>query len=85
MMETAYNQTTISNAIHTKWTGKTVHFAKETNSTNLWVKALAKRRSAGRNSGGNRISDGREGPPGKKLDSAGGKLCDDVPASSAGI
>lgn len=42
MMETVYNQTTISNAIHTKWTGKTVHFAKETNSTNLWVKALAK-------------------------------------------
>lgn len=43
MMETAYNQTTISNAIHTRWTGKTVHFAKETDSTNLWVKALARK------------------------------------------
>ena len=37
-----YNQTTIADQIHTKWAGKTVHFAKETDSTNLWIKRLAK-------------------------------------------
>lgn len=37
-----YDETTISQAIHTKWAGKTVHFAKETDSTNLWIKRLAK-------------------------------------------
>lgn len=36
-----YNEETISNAIYTKWAGKTVHFAKETDSTNTWVKTLA--------------------------------------------
>ena len=38
----AYNENTISDQIHTKWAGKTVHFAKETDSTNLWIKRLAK-------------------------------------------
>lgn len=42
MIETAYDQKTILDAIHTKWTGRTVHFVKETDSTNLWMKALAK-------------------------------------------
>ena len=37
-----YNETTISQAIDTKWAGKTVHFARETDSTNLWIKRLAK-------------------------------------------
>ena len=37
-----YNQTTIADQIHTKWAGKTVHFARETDSTNLWIKRLAK-------------------------------------------
>ena len=37
-----FNQYTISNEIHTKWAGKTVHFARETDSTNLWIKRLAK-------------------------------------------
>lgn len=37
-----YNETTIADQIHTKWAGKTVHFARETDSTNLWVKRLAK-------------------------------------------
>ena len=37
-----YNETTIADQIHTKWTGKTVHFARETDSTNLWIKRLAK-------------------------------------------
>ena len=37
-----YNETTIADQIHTKWAGKTVHFAKETDSTNLWIKRLAK-------------------------------------------
>ena len=37
-----YNETTIVDQIHTKWAGKTVHFARETDSTNLWIKRLAK-------------------------------------------
>ncbi len=37
-----YNEETISKAIDTKWAGKTVHFAKETDSTNAWSKRLAK-------------------------------------------
>ena len=41
-MESLYNKETISKAIHTKWAGKTVHFAKETDSTNSWIKKLAK-------------------------------------------
>lgn len=39
---TLYNEETISQAIHTKWAGKTVHFARETDSTNTWAKKLAK-------------------------------------------
>ena len=38
----AYNENTISDQIHTKWAGKTVHFAQEPDSTNLWIKRLAK-------------------------------------------
>ena len=38
-----YNKETISENIHTKWAGKTVHFAKETDSTNLWIKRLAEK------------------------------------------
>ena len=37
-----YNETTIADQMHTKWAGKTVHFARETDSTNLWIKRLAK-------------------------------------------
>ena len=37
-----YNTDTISNEIHTEWAGKTVHFAKEIDSTNSWIKKLAK-------------------------------------------
>lgn len=37
-----YNQETISKEIHTKWAGKTVHFVKETDSTNLLAKRLAR-------------------------------------------
>lgn len=36
-----FNKKTISSGLHTKWTGKTVHFARETDSTNLWIKRLA--------------------------------------------
>lgn len=39
-MSVLYNEETISEAIKTKWAGKTVHFAKETDSTNLWIKRL---------------------------------------------
>ncbi len=37
-----YDQNTISKAIHTKWAGKTVHFVKETDSTNNWAKDLSR-------------------------------------------
>lgn len=37
-----YNEETISQAIDTKWAGKTVHFAKETDSTNSWIKVWQK-------------------------------------------
>ena len=37
-----YNETTIADQIHTKWAGNTVPFARETDSTNLWIKRLAK-------------------------------------------
>ena len=37
-----YDQETILKEIRTKWAGKTVHFAKETDSTNSWIKRLAK-------------------------------------------
>lgn len=39
-MISLYNEETIKNAIHTKWAGKTVHFAKEIDSTNPWAKRL---------------------------------------------
>lgn len=42
MIESRFNQETIKNAIHTKWAGKTVHFAEITDSTNLWAKELVK-------------------------------------------
>lgn len=41
-----YDQETISKEIHTKWAGKTVHFVKETDSTNLWAKRMAKEGAA---------------------------------------
>ena len=36
-----YDQETILKEIRTKWAGKTVHFAKETDSTNEWAKRLS--------------------------------------------
>lgn len=45
-MKNSYNELTISNMIHTKWAGKTVHFVKEINSTNDWAKELARSGSA---------------------------------------
>ncbi|MDO4273765.1 MAG: biotin--[acetyl-CoA-carboxylase] ligase [Eubacteriales bacterium] len=41
-MSALYNQDTISQEIHTKWAGKTVHFVKETDSTNILAKTLAR-------------------------------------------
>ena len=41
-MMSGYDQNTILKEIHTKWAGKTVHFAKETDSTNEWIKRLSK-------------------------------------------
>ena len=41
-LDMMYNEETISQAINTKWAGKTVHFAKEIDSTNAWIKSLAK-------------------------------------------
>ena len=40
MIDTVYSKETILKEIHTKWAGKTVHFAKETDSTNEWCKRL---------------------------------------------
>ena len=37
-MPELYNEEIISQATHTKWAGKTVHFAREIDSTNLWAK-----------------------------------------------
>lgn len=42
MAEMIFDRKTISNAIHTKWAGKTVHFAEEVDSTNEWAKKLGK-------------------------------------------
>ncbi len=42
MINTVYSKETISNEIHTKWAGKTVHFAKKTDSTNEWCKRMSK-------------------------------------------
>ena len=42
MINTVYSKETISDEIHTKWAGKTVHFAKETDSTNEWCKRMSK-------------------------------------------
>lgn len=42
MKETGYDQSTISQLIHTKWAGKTVHFVQKIDSTNNWAKDLAK-------------------------------------------
>ena len=41
-LDMMYNEETISQAINTKWAGKTVHLAKEIDSTNAWIKSLAK-------------------------------------------
>lgn len=40
MIRHLYNEETIKMAIHTKWTGRPVHFVNETDSTNLWAKRL---------------------------------------------
>lgn len=37
-----YNRESISQAIHTKWAGNTVHFTLETDSTNEWIKRLVR-------------------------------------------
>ena len=37
-----YNEKTISQAIKTKWVGKTVYFAEKVDSTNSWIKRLSK-------------------------------------------
>lgn len=42
MTDMKFDQTTILNAVHTKWAGKTVHFAKKVDSTNEWAKSLGK-------------------------------------------
>lgn len=46
MAEMMFDKTTISNAVHTKWAGKTVHFAEEVDSTNEWAKKLGKEGAA---------------------------------------
>ena len=55
-----YNETTIADQIHTKWAGKTVHFARETDSTNLWDQASGEGRRTRGNSCAGRVSVGRK-------------------------
>ena len=75
MINTVYSKETISDEIHTKWAGKTVHFAKETDSTNEWCKRMSKE---GAEPGSCRIPVSRQGPPRTTLDSPGRKFCYDV-------
>lgn len=46
-MAELFNEEIISQATHTKWAGKTVHFAREIDSTNLWGKRAWKEEGAG--------------------------------------
>ena len=46
-MSDLFNEEIISQATHTKWAGKTVHFARETDSTNLWGKRAWREEGAG--------------------------------------
>lgn len=46
MAEMRFDRETISNAVHTKWAGKTVHFAEKVDSTNEWAKTLGKEGAA---------------------------------------
>lgn len=46
-MAELFNEEIISQATHTKWAGKTVHFAREIDSTNLWGKRAWKGEGAG--------------------------------------
>ena len=46
-MSDLFNEEIISQATHTKWAGKTVHFARETDSTNLWGKRAWRKEGAG--------------------------------------
>ncbi len=45
-MAELFNEEIISQATHTKWAGKTVHFAREIDSTNLWGKRAWKEEGA---------------------------------------
>jgi len=45
-MSDLFNEEIISQATHTKWAGKTVHFAREIDSTNLWGKRAWKEEGA---------------------------------------
>ena len=46
-MAELFNEEIISQATHTKWAGKTVHFAREIDSTNLWGKRAWKEEGVG--------------------------------------
>ena len=46
-MSDLFNEEIISQATHTKWAGKTVHFAREIDSTNLWGKRAWREEGAG--------------------------------------
>ena len=76
-----YNETTIADQIHTKWAGKTVHFAK-TDSTNLsgssvWRKKAHQRELLHWQS----FSGLEEAALARSLGSAGGNFCYDEHSS----
>ena len=68
-----YDQNTITEAVHTKWAGKTVHFVKETDSTNEWAKQLSRQ---GAPHGTLAAAEFQS------AESAGRKFGDDVPSSA---
>ncbi len=68
-----FNEEIISQATHTKWAGKTVHFARETDSTNLWGKRLEGRRRRTRRAVCGRISVRRKRTFCKTMECAAGQ------------
>lgn len=78
-----YDQETILKEIRTKWAGKTVHFAKETDSTNEWAKRLSQEGAPHGTLAVAEFQSAGKGRLGKMLAGAGRKFCYDVSSSEA--
>ena len=77
-----YDQNTITEAVHTKWAGKTVHFVKETDSTNEWAKQLSRQGAPHGTLAAAEFQSAGKGKAGSDMESAGRKFGDDVPSSA---